>query len=135
MANPDIFNTTSIVGGNAGWRLSTSYATLMTVDSNKIVKINSINFSSYQGSRVHLYVSGMGSGASGVTTTGADSSVFLIDGYRVDDTSSGSYGASLELLDNPIYLMEGDSLVGKAQNSSASNYVDLFISYEVIDDA
>jgi hypothetical protein len=44
MANPNIVNVTSILGGNAGWNLSaTPTDTLMTVGSGVIVKLNSIN--------------------------------------------------------------------------------------------
>ena len=40
MANPNIVNVTSIVGGNLGFNLSaTTTATLLTVDSDKILKI------------------------------------------------------------------------------------------------
>ena len=43
MANPNIVNVTSILGGNAGWNLSaTPTDTLMTVGSGVIVKLNSI---------------------------------------------------------------------------------------------
>ena len=43
MANPNIVNVTSIVGGNLGWNLSaTATDTLMTVDADKIVKVNRI---------------------------------------------------------------------------------------------
>ena len=38
MANPNIVNVTSIVGGNLGWNLSaTATDTLMTVDADKFV--------------------------------------------------------------------------------------------------
>ena len=41
MANPNIVNVTSIVGGNLGFNLSnTLTATLATVGADKIVKIN-----------------------------------------------------------------------------------------------
>ena len=40
--------------------------------------------------------------------------------------------ATLVLSDTPIYLMEGDILKGGA---SAASDLDLFISYEVLDDA
>ena len=39
---------------------------------------------------------------------------------------------TLVLLDTPIYLMEGDVLKGGA---SANSDLDLFVSYEVLDDA
>ena len=119
----------SILAGNAGWNLSnTLTATLMTVDAHKTVKINSIICSNVDGTNaatLNLYVDGMGSGASGVTTTGADAAVYLAK------TVSIPADATLVVLNAPIYLMEGDILKGGA---SAASDLDLFVSYEVIDD-
>jgi hypothetical protein len=130
MANPNIVSVTSIYAGNAGYNLSaTTTATLLTVDSNKIVKINNIICANVDGTNaatLDLFVDGMGSGASGVTTTGADATVYLAK------TISVPADASLVVLDAPIYLMEGDVLKGGA---SAASDLDLFVSYEVIDDA
>ncbi len=130
MANPNIVSVSSIYAGNAGWNLSnTLTATLLTVDADKIVKINSIICSNVDGTNaatLNLYVDGMGSGASGVTTTGADATVYLAK------TISVPADATLVILDTPIYLMEGDILKGGA---SAASDLDLFVSYEIIDDA
>jgi hypothetical protein len=130
MANPNIVSVTSIYAGNAGYNLSaTTTATLLTVDSNKIVKINNIICANVDGTNaatLDLFVDGLGSGASGVTTTGADATVYLAK------TISVPADASLVVLDAPIYLMEGDILKGGA---SAASDLDLFVSYEVIDDA
>ena len=130
MANPNIVSVSSIYGGNAGWNLSTTLtATLLTVDAEKIVKINRITCANVDGSSaadLNLYVDGMGSGASGVTTTGADATVYLAK------TVSIPADATLVVSDTPIYLMEGDILKGGA---SAASDLDLFISYEVLDDA
>ena len=130
MANPNIVSVTSIYGGNAGWNLSTTLtATLLTVDAEKIVKINSIICSNVDGTNsatLNLYVDGMGSGASGVTTTGADATVYIAKTIAVPAD------ATLVILDTPIYLMEGDVLKGGA---SAASDLDLFVSYEIIDDA
>ena len=130
MANPNIVSVSSIYAGNAGWNLSnTLTATLLTVDADKIVKINSIICSNVDGTdaaALNLYVDGMGSGASGVTTTGADATVYLAK------TISVPADATLVILDTPIYLMEGDILKGGA---SAASDLDLFVSYEIIDDA
>ena len=119
----------SILAGNAGWNLSSTLtATLMTVDAHKTVKINSIICSNVDGTNaatLNLYVDGMGSGASGVTTTGADAAVYLAK------TVSIPADATLVVLNAPIYLMEGDILKGGA---SAASDLDLFVSYEVIDD-
>ena len=130
MANPNIVSVTSIYAGNAGYNLSaTTTATLLTVDADKIVKINNIICANVDGTNaatLDLFVDGMGSGASGVTTTGADATVYLAK------TISVPADASLVVLDAPIYLMEGDVLKGVA---SAASDLDLFVSYEVIDDA
>ena len=130
MANPNIVSVTSIYAGNAGYNLSaTTTATLLTVDADKIVKINNIicaNLDGTNAATLDLFVDGMGSGASGVTTTGADATVYLAK------TISVPADASLVVLDAPIYLMEGDVLKGGA---SAASDLDLFVSYEVIDDA
>jgi len=130
MANPNIVSVTSIYAGNAGYNLSaTTTATLLTVDADKIVKINNIICANVDGTNaatLDLFVDGMGSGASGVTTTGADATVYIAK------TISVPADASLVVLDAPIYLMEGDVLKGGA---SAASDLDLFVSYEVIDDA
>ena len=130
MANPNIVSVTSIYGGNAGWNLPADTATtLLTVDAEKIVKINRITCANVDGSNaayLNLYVDGMGSGASGVTTTGADATVYLAKTVSVPADST------LVVSDTPIYLMEGDVLTG---GTAATGDLDLFISYEIIDDA
>ncbi len=127
MANPNIVAVTSILGGNAGWNLSaTATDTLMTVGSNVIVKVNRITVANVDGTNaadVSLFVDGMGSGTTGVTTTGADATVYLAK------TVSVPADATLVISDTPIYLMENDILKGGA---SAAGDLDLFISYEVI---
>ena len=71
-------------------------------------------------------VDGMGSGSTGVTTTGADATVYLAKTVTVPADTT------LVLLDTPIYLMEGDVLKGGA---SANSDLDLFVSFEILDDA
>jgi len=131
MANPNIVNVTSIVGGNLGFNLSnTLTATLATVAADKIVKINRITVANVDGTNaanVDLFVDGLTTaGATGFAGTGADATVYLAK------TVSVPADATLVLVDTPIYLMEGDILKGGA---SASGDLDLFLSYEVIDDA
>tara|TARA_Y100001937_G_scaffold15904_1_gene21849 strand:- start:3 stop:395 length:393 start_codon:yes stop_codon:yes gene_type:complete len=130
MANPNIVSVSSILGGNAGFNLSnTLTATLITADSDKLVKINRITCANVDGSSsadLDLFIDGLGSGASGVTTTGADATVYLAKTVTVPADTT------LVVLDTPIYLMEGDILKGGA---SANGDLDLFVSYEVLDDA
>jgi hypothetical protein len=101
----------------------------MTVAADVVVKLNRVTVANVDGTNaadVSLFVDGMGSGTTGVTTTGADATVYLAK------TVSVPADATLVLVDTPIYLMEGDILKGGA---SASGDLDLFVSYEVINDA
>ena len=130
MANVNIVNVTSILGGNLGWNLSaTATTTLMTVDAEKIVKINRITIANVDGSSAatfDLFVDGLTTaGATGISATGASATVYLAK------TISVPADATLVLSDTPIYLMEGDILKGGA---SAASDLDLFISYEVLID-
>jgi hypothetical protein len=129
MANPNIVNVATINGGNLGFNLSnTLTATLLTVGADVIVKVNRITVANVDGSSaadVNLFVDGMGNGATGITATGS-ATVYLAK------TVSVPADATLVISDTPIYLMEGDILKGGA---SASGDLDLFISYEVLNDA
>ena len=130
MANPNIVNVTSIYGGNAGWNLSASTtATLLTVASDVIVKINAITCANVDGTNaaaLSLLIDGVGTTVTGVTGTALATSIYLAKTISVpaDDI--------LVVIDKPIYMMEGDILKGGA---SAAGDLDLFMSYEVINDA
>tara|TARA_Y100001951_G_scaffold42086_1_gene33321 strand:+ start:86 stop:478 length:393 start_codon:yes stop_codon:yes gene_type:complete len=130
MANPNIVSVTSIYGGNASWNLSaTLTATLLTVSADVIVKINSILCANVDGTndaQLNLYVEGVGTTVTGVTGTSLATLIYLAKTVNIpaDDV--------LSVLDKPIYLMENDILKGGA---SAASDLDLFISYEVINDA
>ena len=129
MANPNIVSVATILGGNAGWNLSTGLTTeLLSVTAEYVLKINRIvcaNVHATDAANLNLYVGGMGSGTTGISTTGADATVYLAKIISVPNA------ASLVVLDTPIYLMEGDTLNG---GTSASSTLDLFISYETLID-
>ena len=130
MANPNIVNVTSIYGGNASWNLSnTLTATLLTVASDVIVKVNTILCANVDGTndaQLNLYIDGVGTTVTGVTGTSLATAIYLAKTVNVpaDDI--------LVVIDKPIYLMEADILKGGA---SAASDLDLFMSYEVINDA
>ena len=130
MANPNIVSVTSIVGGNAAWALTnTLTTTLLTVSADVIVKINSIivtNIHASNAATVSIDVNGMGSGATGVTVASG------LATCRLASTMNVPADDSLVLIDKPIYLMELDVLRGGA---SAASTLELFASYEVINDA
>ena len=129
MANPNIVSVATILGGNAGWNLSaTTTTTLLTVTAEYVLKINRIvcaNVDGTNAANLDLFVDGMGSGTTGVTTTGANATVYLAK------TISIPADASLVVSDTPIYLMEGDILKG---GTGATGDLDLFISYETLID-
>ncbi len=130
MANPNIVNVASIVGGNAAWALTnTITTTLLTVAADVIVKINSIICTNIHGTNaaaLSLEIKGMGSGATGVTVANPLATCRLASTLHLpaDDI--------LVVIDKPIYLMEADYLCG---GSSAASTLELFCSYEVINDA
>ena len=131
MANPNIVNVATINGGNAAWALTnTLTTTLLTVSADVIVKINSLIVTNIHGTNaatVSLEINGIGAGATGVTLAAN-----LTSQVRIASTMNVPADDSLVLIDKPIYLMELDVLRGGA---SASSVLELFASYEVINDA
>ena len=130
MANPNIVAVTSIYGESIGEALTTTVGTdIMTVASNKLIKINYISVANDHASttttvtvtivKAGFTSAGIGSGEDNAATIYLCSTVDC----PADDV--------LVVLDKPIYLMEGDVLEGGANPATA----DIFISYEVIDDA
>lgn len=130
MANPNLINVSSVLAANAGFNLTaTATATLITVSADKLVKINRVTVANVDGTNsatFDLFVDGMGTGSTGGATTGADATVYLAKTVTVPADTT------LVLLDTPIYLMEGDILKGGA---SAASDLDMFVSYEILDDA
>ena len=130
MANPNIVSVTSIKGESVGFNLTaTTTTTLMTVASNKVVKVNRITVANVDGTN-----------AADVTVSITKAN-FTPDGISDFDTSGTFFisktisvpaDSTLVLLDTPIYLMESDVLKGGA---GAASDLDLFVSYESIDDA
>ena len=130
MANPNIVSVTSIYGESIGEALTTTVTTdIMTVAAEKLLKVNYISVANDHASnatdvtvaivKAGFTSAGIGSGEDNAATIYLASTITL----PADDV--------LIVLDKPIYLMEGDVLEGGANPATA----DIFISYEVIDDA
>ena len=130
MANPNIVSVTSIYGESIGEALTTTVGTdIMTVASDKLVKIN------------YISVTNDAASALTVVTVAINKTDFTSDGIASgEDNAAVIFLAStvalpaddvLVVVDKPIYLMEGDVLEAGANPATA----DIFISYEVIDDA
>ena len=130
MANPNIVSVSSIYGGNSSWNLSnTLTSTLLTVAADVIVKVNYIHVANVDGTNAatfNLYIDGVGTTVTGVSGTSLATAIYLAKTVNVppDDI--------FVVVDKPIYLMEADVLKGGA---SAASDLDLFMSYEVINDA
>ncbi len=130
MANPNIVNVATINGGNGAWALTNTLTTvLLTAGADVIVKINSLICTNIHGTNaatVSVEITGLGGGTTGVVVNGP------VATCRIASTMNVPADDSLVLIDKPIYLMEGDVLRGGA---SASSVLELFASYEVINDA
>ena len=130
MANPNIVSVSSIYGESIGEALTTTVTTdIMTVASNKLLKINYISVANDHASTdvvVTVAIVKAGFTSDGIGS-GEDNAATIYLASTVDCPADDV----LVVLDKPIYLMEGDVLVGGADPATA----DIFISYEVIDDA
>ena len=130
MANPNIVSVSSIYGESVGWNLTnTLTTTLFTVAADKLVKINRMTVANVDGTNaadVTVYIDAGATTSAGGTVASGASDVYLAK------TVSVPADATLVLVDTPIYLRETDVLKGGA---SAASDLDLFISYEVLDDA
>ena len=130
MANPNIVSVSSIYGESIGEALTTTVGTdIMTVAADKLVKINYISVTNDHASTTT------------VVTVAINKADFTSDGIGSgEDNAAVIWLAStvdcpaddvLVVIDKPIYLMEGDVLEAGANPATA----DIFVSYEVIDDA
>ena len=130
MANPNIVSVATINGESVGYNLTaTTTTTLLTVSSGKLLKINRITCANVDGTNaadVSLSITKANFTSAGVTDFDTSGTFFLAK------TVSVPADATLVVLDTPIYLMEADVLKGGASGASD---LDLFVSYEVIDDA
>ena len=127
MANPNIVSVSSIKGESVGFALSsTTTTTLLTVASDKIVKINRITCANVDGTNAADLT--LSITKANFTPDGVDN--FDTSGtFHLAKTVSVPADATLVVLDTPIYLMEADVLKGGA---GAASDLELFIS---IDDA
>ena len=130
MANPNIVNVTSIYGESLGEALSTTLDTaIITVASNKLLKINYIQVANDHATAAIAVTVAITK--ADFTSAGVGSSEDNAAIISLASTVNCPADDVLVIIDKPIYLMEGDNL--EAGASAATG--DIFISYEVIDDA
>ena len=130
MANPNIVSVTSIYGESIGEALTTTTTTaIMTVAADKLVKINYISVCNDHASTtcvVTVAIDKAGFTSDGIGS-GEDNAALIMLVSTVDCPADDV----LVVTDKPIYLMAGDVLEAGANPATA----DIFVSYEVIDDA
>tara|TARA_Y100001963_G_scaffold78677_1_gene109207 strand:+ start:188 stop:580 length:393 start_codon:yes stop_codon:yes gene_type:complete len=130
MANPNIVNVTSIYGQSMGEALSTTLTTdIMTCQSNKLLKINFIqvtNTHATASTDVTVAVTKVAYTSGGIADAEDNAGTFALASAVTLNTDG-----VLVVLDKPIYLMEGDQLEAGANPATA----DIFVSFEVLDDA
>ena len=129
MAITNIVSVSSIYAGNAAWALTTTLdATLFTVAADVTVKVNSItatNTSATVVTNLTLSIFGLTTSQTGVTIGSGQTDIMIAAATPVPGSDI------LSVIDRPLYLMENDILKGGASIAT----VDLFICYEVINDA
>ena len=127
MANPNIVDVATILGGNAGWNLGTTLDTeLLNVTAEYVLKINRIVCTNVDGTSaadLNLLITPNIQTSLGATVAAGATNIYLAK------TISVPADASLVVSDTPIYLRELDILKGGA---SAASDLELFITYEVI---
>ena len=132
MGAVNLVNVSSILMQNGGWQLDAvgSATAIFTVDADKVAKINAIYLCNTQATdeTVNLSFSGIGTSGSGTT--------FVTDTLATPNLLSAvsvPANTTIQVIDNPIYLMEADSLV--AGCGATANDINLFMCWELFDDA
>jgi hypothetical protein len=136
MAQPNIVNVANIYAQSVGFNLSnTLTATLFTVATDKVLKVNNIMCSNVDGSNaasINLFID-KAEFTTNDGTVGPFSTNITVDGnFYIAKVITVAPNSSLVLLESPIYLMEGDALKGGA---SAASDLDLIVSYELLNDS
>ena len=130
MANPNIVSVSSIYGASIGEALTTTVGTdIMTVASDKLLKINYIQVANdHSTNAIDVTVAITKADFTSAGVGGSDDNAAII---FLASTINLPADDVLVVLDKPIYLMEGDNLEAGANPATA----DIFVSYEVINDA
>ena len=130
MANPNIVSVTSIYGESLGEALTTTLTTvIMTVSASALLKINYIQIANdHASTAIDCTVAITKADFTSAGVASGDDNAAII---YLASTVSCQADDVLVVLDTPIYLMEGDNL--EAGASAATG--DIFVSYEVINDA
>ena len=119
MATPNIVSVATINAFCVNGAVTTSNQDVVDVAAEYVYKINTIIIANIDGTNA-------------ATVTVSISTDNGSNYHAIASTVSVPADATLVVIDSPIYLMEGDILKGGA---SAASDLDLFVSFEIIDDA
>ena len=119
MATPNIVSVATINAFCVNGAVTTSNQDIVDVAAEYVYKINNI---------IIANIDGTNSATVTVSISTDNGSTY----HAIASTVAVPADATLVVIDSPIYLMENDILKGGA---SAASDLDLFVSFEIIDDA
>ena len=131
MGAVNLVNVSSILMQNGGWQLDAvgSATAIFTVDADKVAKINAIYLCNTQATDETVNLSLSGINTSGVGTT------FVTDTLATPSlltTVSVPANTTIQVIDNPIYLLEADTM--SAFGGASDNDLHIFASWEAFTD-
>ena len=130
MAEPNIINVSSIYFQNAGFQVQTTAEAIITVAADHVLKINSIYVCNTQAADKTFTIAFTGIGTSGVGTTLGSNAIAT---PNLTTSTSIPANSTVQIIDNPIYMMESDVMT--AGGGSSNNDLEMFVSWEIFDDA
>ena len=130
MANPDITSVSSIYFQNAGFQVQSTAEAIITVAADKAIKINSIYVCNTQATDETFTITFTGIGTSGVGTTLGSNALATLN---LTTSTSIPANTTVQIIDNPIYMMEADVMT--AGGGASNNDLEMFVSWEILDDA
>ena len=130
MANPDITSVSSIYFQNAGFQVQSTAEAIITVATDKAIKINSIYVCNTQATDETFTIAFTGIGTTGVGTTLGSNAIAT---PNLTTSVSIPANTTVQIVDNPIYMMEGDVMT--AGGGASDNDLEMFVSWEIFDDA
>ena len=131
MANPNIAAATTINFQNGGWSLnstSTGTAILLTVAEHYAIKINSLYVCNTQATDevVTITFASLAAGTGAAHNNDATATPSLVSSLAVPANTT------VQLIDNPIYLLEFDTMSGFG--GASDDDLKVFASWEVFID-
>lgn len=122
MSNPNILTATSVLGKrqNSG-PVATSIANLLTCPSNKIYRVLSIRATNIDNSNANTLSLAVGAGT-----------VSLGNVYTFLHQKVMAASTSVQILEDPIYLLEGESIAAVVGTGNGGGNVNIMFGFEEI---